>query len=252
MKLLTMDDVSAHIGAHRVLSRIALSVSCGELVAVCGPNGAGKSSLLKVAAGLVKPSSGKVVLSGRELGSLTARERGERLAYLPQDRSIAWNMPAVEIAALGGTFLTGTEAMQRAGEALNEVGVGHLAHRGVAEMSGGERARVLLARALVADASLLLADEPVAGLDPDAALLVMEVLRRRASGGGAVLVTLHDLTLAASFADRVIVMDDGRVVADDIPLVALASPVLATSFRIRGHWVETENGPLLATRRLAD
>lgn len=250
MTLFRMDGINVEIERQRLLHYASLTVQAGEMVAVCGPNGAGKSTLLKVAAGLIRPRQGMVQIHGRELKSLSSRQRGEALAYLAQDRTIAWNLPAIEIAALGGLHFAQGDIMVRAARALDMVGVGHLARRGVADMSGGERARVLLARALVTDAPVLIADEPVAGLDPDAALLVLERLRQRASDRAAVIVTLHDLTAAAQFADRVVVVAKGRVVADGPPMDALCAEVLREHFRIDGQWVQTENGPLLATRRL--
>jgi iron complex transport system ATP-binding protein len=193
---------------------------------------------------------GAAKLGGEDVRRLSERERGTRAAYLPQERHIAWNLPAIEVAALGAPFLSGAAALERAKAALYEVGAGHLAERGVAEMSGGERARVLLARALVVQAPLLLADEPIAGLDPDAQLLVLERLRARADAGGGVLVSLHDLTLAARVADRVIVLNAGRVVADGSPIEALSPAVLRSAFHLDGIWVEAPDGPLLAARRL--
>lgn len=250
MSLLIAQDLTARVEGRLVLDGASMRVSAGEVIAVCGPNGAGKSSLLKAIAGLLKTTSGSVHLGGRPFATLSAREKGEALAYLAQERSIAWNMPAVEVAALGGPFLSGTQALAKARAALEGLGIGHLADRGVAEMSGGERARVLLARALVSDAPLLLADEPVAGLDPDAALLVLDVLKARAKAGKAVVLTLHDLNLAAAYADRVVVVAEGRIVADAAPLDALSSDTLRRYFRIDGQWITNENGPLLATRRL--
>lgn len=250
MTLFRLDGINVEIERQRLLHYASLSVEAGQMVAVCGPNGAGKSTLLKVAAGLIKPRQGSVFIHDRKLSSLSSRQRGESLAYLAQDRTIAWNLPAIEIAALGGLHFGYGDIMVRAARALDLVGVGHLAHRGVADMSGGERARVLLARALVTDAPILIADEPVAGLDPDAALLVLERLRQRAADRSAVIVTMHDLTAAAQFADRVVVVANGRVVADGAPLTALTSDILREHFHINGTWVQTENGPLLATRRL--
>ena len=154
------------------------------------------------------------------------------------------------MAALGAPFLSGEEALIRARAALEEVGAGHLADRGAAEMSGGERARVLLARALATSAPLLLADEPIAGLDPDAQRLVLERLRARADAGQGVLVSLHDLTLAAASADRIVVLDAGRVVADGPPLEALAPAVLRRTFGLDGRWIDGPDGPLLAARRV--
>ncbi|WP_406851435.1 ABC transporter ATP-binding protein [Brevundimonas sp. BH3] len=250
MSLLTVHEASVEIERKPVLDQASLRVEGGEMVAICGPNGAGKSTLLKLAAGLHKPKTGHVAIHGRDLKTLSSHQRGEALAYLAQERLIAWNLPAIEVAALGGLHLGQSDILGRAQRALDMVGVGHLAMRGVADMSGGERARVLLARAMVTDAPVLVADEPVAGLDPDAELLVLERLRERADGHSAVLLSLHDLCAAAKFADRVIVVADGRIVADAKPLDALTPDILRVHFRIAGQWIETENGPLLATRRL--
>lgn len=249
--LLELDGAVARLGVATVLDGVSLSVAAGELVALCGPNGAGKSSAIRAALGLMPLHGGAAKLGGDEVHRLSERERGARAAYLPQERHIAWNLPAVEVAALGAPFLSGDAALERARSALDEVGAAHLADRGVAEMSGGERARVLLARALVVQAPLLLADEPIAGLDPDAQLLVLERLRARADAGGGVLVSLHDLTLAARIADRVVVLDAGRVVADATPVEALSPAVLRSAFHLDGVWVEGMDGPLLAARRLS-
>ncbi len=249
--LLELNGVLARMGSATVLNKVSLSVRAGELVVLCGPNGAGKSSAIRAGLGLTALESGAARLGGEDVRRLSERERGARAAYLPQERHIAWNLPAIEVAALGAPFLAGDAALDRAQAALTEVGAAHLADRGVAEMSGGERARVLLARALVVQAPLLLADEPIAGLDPDAQLLVLERLRARADAGGGVLVSLHDLTLAARIADRVVVLNAGRVVADGAPAEALSPAVLRSAFHLDGVWVEAPDGPLLAARRLA-
>ena len=249
MSLLSLETVQARLGKAVVLEGVTLSVAAGEVVALCGPNGAGKSSAIRAAVGLLTVTGGQVRLGGTQITDLSHRQRAERAAYLPQERRIAWNLPAIEVTALGAPFLSGAEALGRARAALNEMGAGHLADRGVAEMSGGERARVLLARALVVDAPLLLADEPIAGLDPDAQRLVLERLRARADGGAGVLVSLHDLTLAAAVADRVVVLDQGCVVADAAPMEALAPAVMREVFGLDGEWIEGPSGPLLAARR---
>src|SRR5690606_20200422 len=147
-------------------------------------------------AGVLPLTSGVARLGGEDVAALAPRKRAARVAYLPQERRIAWNLPAVEVAALGAPFLAAGEALVRARRALAEVEADHLADRGVAEMSGGERARVLLARALATEASALLVDEPIAGLDPEAQLMVLERLRARADAGQVVLASLHDLPLA--------------------------------------------------------
>ena len=247
--LLELDSVVARMGASTVLDGLSLSAGAGELVALCGPNGAGKSSAIRAALGLTPLQSGAAKLGGEDVRRLSERERGTRAAYLPQERHIAWNLPAIEAAALGAPFLAGAQALERARAALDEVGAAHLAERGVAEMSGGERARVLLARALTTQAKALLVDEPIAGLDPEAQLMVLALLRARADAGQSVLVSLHDLALAARCADRVVVLDQGRVVADGAPADALTPAIMADVFGLTARWVEGPDGLLLSARR---
>lgn len=246
---LTMWDADASLGGRTVLDGADVLVETGQLVAVVGPNGAGKSSLIRAFAGLLPLTGGVVRLQGDDVSTLSLRARAARVAYLPQDGRIAWNLPAIEVAALGAPFLSGGDTMAAARAALDEVEAGHLADRGVADMSGGERARVLLARALATGAKALLADEPTAGLDPDAQLMVMDRLKTRAAAGQAVLVSLHDLALAARFADRIVVLDAGRVVADAGPLTALTPDVMAGTFGLAARWVDGPDGPLLSSGR---
>ena len=168
MTALALEGATARLGGRTVLEAATLAVGPGELVALVGPNGAGKSSAIRALTGLLPLGSGRATLGGSDVASLSPRGRAERVAYLPQERRIAWNLPAIEVAALGAPFLAVDEAVERARRALAEVEADHLADRGVAEMSGGERARVLLARALATEAQALLVDEPIAGLDPEA------------------------------------------------------------------------------------
>jgi iron complex transport system ATP-binding protein len=246
---LALEAASARLGGRAVLDTVALAVAPGELVALVGPNGAGKSSVIRALVGLLPLSGGRALLGGHDVATLPARDRAARAAYLPQERRIAWNLPAVEVGALGAPFLAAADALDRARAALAEVEADHLGDRGVAEMSGGERARVLLARALAAESAGLLVDEPIAGLDPEAQLMVLERLRARADARQAVLASLHDLPLAARFADRVVVLDQGGVVADAAPLEALTPDVLRGVFGLSARWVDGPDGPLLSAGR---
>ncbi|MFY8144221.1 MAG: ABC transporter ATP-binding protein [Caulobacter sp.] len=249
--LWALHGLSVRQGRKTVVDTTALSVSAGELVGVVGPNGAGKTSLLRGGLGLLPAVAGEALLSGQEVKHLAPEARASLVGYLPQDRRLAWNAPARMVAALGASDLGDAAADSLALACLARVGARELADRGVLDMSGGERARVLLARLLATRAPLLVADEPVAGLDPDAQLLTLDLLRAEVARGAAVVVTLHDLGLAARTCDRIVVMSRGRVVADAPPREALSSAVLAEVFGLNGALIETEAGIVLAARRRA-
>ncbi|HXQ17390.1 MAG TPA: ABC transporter ATP-binding protein [Caulobacteraceae bacterium] len=249
---LELRGLSVRRGARTILSDISFSVAPGELLGIVGPNGAGKTTLLRAALGLQALSAGEVRLGGRPLPSIGERERAAMAGYLPQERRVAWNMPARDIAALGAAALAPRRSLAIAEACLAELEVGALARRGVFDMSGGERARVLLARLLATHAQLLVADEPAAGLDPEAQLLILERLRRRADDGAAVIVTSHDLTLAARACDRLAVLQDGRLRALAPPREALSPRVLAEVFALDGALIESTAGLTLAAGRAAE
>jgi iron complex transport system ATP-binding protein len=245
----TIEAVQARRGKALVLDGATLNVVPGEVLGVVGPNGAGKTSLLRAGLGLMPLETGRALLAGRVVGGLNPVERARLVGYLPQERRLAWNLPALDVAALGAPDLPPGEALAVARDRLERVGVLDLADRGVLDMSGGERARVLLARLLATRAPLMVADEPVAGLDPDAQLLTLDLLRAEATAGAAVVVTLHDLGLAARCCDRVLVLDHGRVVAQGPPVQALSPTVLAKVFKLDGALIETPAGLVVAARR---
>jgi iron complex transport system ATP-binding protein len=245
----TLDAVTARHGRKTVLEAASLAVAPGEVVGIVGPNGAGKTSLLRAGLGLLPVTAGQARLSGQAVGALRPDTRARLVGYLPQERRAAWNLPARMVAALGASDLSEAEADTLARACLSRVGAADLADRGVLDMSGGERARVLLARLLATRAPLLVADEPVAGLDPDAQLLTLDLLRAEAAGGAAVVVTLHDLGLAARACGRVVVVSRGRIVADGAPREALSSEVLAEVFGLDGELIDTPAGLVLAARR---
>jgi iron complex transport system ATP-binding protein len=247
---LELSAVAVRRSGRIILEDVSLSVAPGEVLGLIGPNGAGKTTLLRAALGLQARASGEVRLAGRRLDDLGEAERAALAGYLPQERRVAWNMPAVDVAALGATGLAPGEGRRIALDCLTELEVAALAGRGVLDMSGGERARVLLARLLATRARLLVADEPAAGLDPEAQLLILERLRARAAEGAAVVVTSHDLALAARACDRLAVLHQGRLRAVAEPRAALSRQILAEVFALEGDLIDSPAGPILAARRL--
>ncbi len=246
---LQLERVEVRRDGRPVLDDVGLSVAAGEVVGVVGPNGAGKTTLLRAALGLQPIAHGQVRLGGDDPRRLAPLALARRAGYLPQERRAAWNLPAWRLASLGAPLEPPARARETALAVLDRVGLSDLAERGVLDMSGGERARVLLARLLATRAPLLLADEPTAGLDPDAQLMSLELLRAEAAAGGAVVLTLHDLSLAARACDRILVLHHGRPAASGPPAEALSHAVLETVFGLDGRLIQTPAGPVLAASR---
>ncbi|MFH5210335.1 heme ABC transporter ATP-binding protein [Antrihabitans spumae] len=224
---------------RRVLTDIDFDVVAGEVVALVGPNGAGKSTLLAALAGEQATASGHVELDGRPLSSWTPVEMAQRRAVLPQSHTIGFAFTSKQVVAMGRSPWSRTllrdEDDVRVEEALAICDVGHLADRPFLALSGGERARVALARVLAQRTGTLLLDEPTAALDLSHQETVMRLARERAATGVAVVVVLHDLGLAAAYADRVAVLEKGRMVADGPPRKVLTSELLT---RVYDHPVE--------------
>ncbi|MEV7279532.1 heme ABC transporter ATP-binding protein [Streptomyces sp. NPDC093111] len=222
-------------GRRAVLDGVDVAVRAGEVLALVGPNGAGKSTLLAALAGDLAPAGGEVRIAGRPAGAWTAAELALRRAVLPQDAALAFPFPVAEVVRMGRAPWAGTvrEAEDGAAvaEALALTETAEFAGRPFPALSGGERARVALARVLAQRAGLLLLDEPTAALDLRHQELVLRVCRERAAAGDAVVVVLHDLGLAAAHADRVAVLHEARVVAAGPPVRVLGGELLSRVYR---------------------
>ncbi len=243
-------DLVVRLAGRPARRGAGLTAAPGEMIGVIGPNGSGKTTLIRAGLGLLRREAGEAALSGRPVDAIPETERARLVGYLPQERRVGWNLASLDIAALGAPDLSPAAARDVAQTCLARVGLAGFETRGVLEMSGGERARVLLARLLATRAPLLVADEPAAGLDPDAQLLTLELLRAEAARGAAVVVTLHDLTLAARFCDRLVVLADGQVAAEGAASVALTPEVLRTVFGLDGELIQTPTGPVVSARRV--
>ena len=233
MSALTLNGVSVRRGGRMVLDGIDATFASGRLTAVIGVNGAGKSTLLEVAAGLLAPTHGEVRLGDAALSAMRRQDLARRRAYLPQTPRVDWAISVERVIALGLTaHLPAFGRLPpvwtaRIDEALERYDLAALRDRPATRLSGGELARVMLARATVGDPELLIVDEPTGGLDPRHALDAAVRLRALADGGRTVIVALHDLDLAARIADDVIALKAGRIVAAGPIRTVLTEPMLS-------------------------
>ncbi len=232
MKLLALENLTVRRGECPVVDRVNLTVGPGEFVGLLGPNGAGKTTLLRAALGLL-PHEGR-----SNLTSLSPTARARAVAFLPQGREIAWPVSVADLVGLA----QGSPAAQAL--ALTRMGLDTYRDRAATALSGGEQARVLIARALAQDTPLLLADEPAAGLDPEAQIRAAGVFRELAREGRAVVASLHDLGLAARHCTRLVLMSRGAIVADGPAREVLSEVNLAEVFGVRGFHAETDDGPV--------
>lgn len=245
MTLLSLEDLTVRRGECPVVDHISLSVAAGECVGLIGPNGAGKTTLMRAALGLER------FTGTSSLARLNALERARAAAFLPQSRQIAWPVDVETLVALGRVphLPRGTApgAVDRAAidDALHRLGLDGFRHRIATQLSGGEQGRVLIARALAQQTGLLLADEPIAGLDPAQQIATMQVFAALAREGRAVVVSLHDLGLAARHCTRLVLMHQGRVVADGTPDAVLTPDLMAQVFGISIWRQDSPMGPVL-------
>lgn len=246
MTRIEAEGLGVRLGGAEVLTGVSVAAAAGEVVGLIGPNGSGKTTLLGALAGLTVPEAGGVSVDGTAIAALSPTERARRIGYLEQNPVAHWPLAVERVAMLGRTphraaFQGETDGDRRiVARALERCGVAGFAGRAVNTLSGGERARVMLARALAGEPRILLADEPVAGLDPYHQLQVMELLRELSREGIAVVVVLHDLSLAVRFCDRLCLLEHGRVAASGEPSVVFddgtAERVFAVDLRRGDGW----------------
>ena len=243
MNVLSLSNLSVSLRGRNVIRDVSLSIGEGELVGLIGPNGAGKTTLMRAALGLL-PFAGE-----SSLAALAQAERARQVAWMPQAREIAWPVSVEDVVMLGRMpHMTGRRPSavdrERTEEALAWMELTGMRHRAATRLSGGEQARVLIARALAQDTPLLMADEPVAGLDPAHQIATMQTFATLAQSGKSTLVSLHDLSLAARHCTRIVMLGDGGLVADGTPAEVLTPERLAHVFHITAWYRDTEDGPI--------
>lgn len=237
--MISFQNLSAGYGPCDVLQNQSAKTKRGELIALIGPNGCGKSTLLKTLCGIISPSSGQISVGDKSLSEINLKSRAKHIAYLAQSREAIPSMSVEEVVRLGRAPYRGTlgkissEGETAIASALTRTQSMIFKTRRFDSLSGGEQARVLLARALAVEAPVLLADEPIAALDPFYQLSMMQILKAEAAFGKTIITALHDLTLAAQFADRIWIMHQGKIIADGPAPDVLTAENLKTVFGIK-------------------
>ncbi|WP_404338336.1 ABC transporter ATP-binding protein [Sphingomonas sp. MMS12-HWE2-04] len=248
MSALRFANITVERGGRRILDRVSGSFAGGKLTAVIGPNGAGKSTLLQVAAGLLKPGTGSLHFGDLDLARLSRAAMARKRAYLPQRAAVDWPISVERVVGLGllpqlPAFGGLPATLQPAiAQALEECDIAHLRDRQATSLSGGELARVMLARAIVSDPELLIIDEPTSDLDPRHGIDAARRLRARADAGRTVVMAIHDLGMALRFSDEIVAIRDGALVAAGPTETAMTEAMLADLYQVRVRIVRDADG----------
>lgn len=250
MTVLSVSNLSVELSGREILRDVTLDFTPGGIIGLIGPNGAGKSTLLKAMLGLIA-SRGEIAYGGAPLSAI-GRTRLARIAsFLPQDREIAWPLSVESIVALGRTpYLAPMSGLtdrdrEEIERAIEISDIAHLRTRTVSTLSGGERARVLMARVLAQATPVLIADEPIAALDPGHQIALLETFDELAKAGRTIIVSLHEVALAARWCSRLVLLGNGQVAADDTPENVLTPEIFADVYGVRIHRAETDDGLLI-------
>jgi iron complex transport system ATP-binding protein len=252
---LRFEDISVELGGQPILENVCFEVAPGEVVGLVGRNGVGKTTLLRLAAGSLRPKSGSIMLGETSVLSISRRLLAQRLALVPQDLHVPFPFSVGELVLMGRAPhqpLVGLESeadVTLALAALERLGISHLSDRGIETLSGGERQLVLFARALVQDPQFLLLDEPTAFLDLKHRVEVLREIRAFARSGGAALVVSHDLSLAARSCDRIVLLETGGVAAVGSPRDVLTAENLRHTFGIETLTFLGPDGALVVVPR---
>lgn len=249
MMSLRAEGVTVELAGRRVVEDVDLEVPAGEVVALVGPNGAGKSTLLSVLSGERSPTAGRVFLDGRPIREIESLELARLRAVLTQDNAVSFPFLVGQVVEMGRSpwIRTGDHEQDTSviADALERTDVSHLLGRRFTQLSGGERARVSLARVLAQDTPYVLLDEPTAALDLRHQEDVLRIARELAMEGRAVVVVLHDLSLAGAYADRVALLENGRLRALGTPLEVLTEQLVSEVYRVPVEILVRDGRPLV-------
>lgn len=224
-----LENLHVTLGDKPLIHGVSASFELGQVIGLIGPNGAGKTTLLKSMLRLLPLSSGKIFLCGEEVSARAPHQLQDVVSYLPQGQTAYWPLSIYDLVALGRP--DGDKAAIE--HAIAAVGLDGFQRRPISELSGGERARALLARVLASDAPLIFADEPVASLDPHHQLAVMDIFRKAAQRGRTIITVLHDLNLAERYCDTLALLHEGRLVACGDPSSVLQGPILSDVYKVQ-------------------
>ena len=251
MSRVQADDLTVRRGGRAILDRVSLDIDGAGFVAVIGANGAGKSTLLACLAGLLGPDAGEARFDSRPVLRWRPAELAKVRAYVPQNPRCEWPISVARLVALGLTPVLPTfgslpaSLAGKVAQALAACDLDEKADQPATTLSGGELARAMLARALVGDPAVLIVDELTAGLDPRHALDALSRMKALAAGGRLVIASIHDLTLVARHADRIVALKAGRVVADGPTREVLTAALLKEVFEVEARITDTDQGPLV-------
>jgi iron complex transport system ATP-binding protein len=252
---ISCSDLGVGYGGNHILSAVSLDIQPGEVLALLGPNGGGKTTLLRTLAGLIPKLSGTVTVAGRDLATLSTREVAQRIGFVPQEEAWSFGFTVAEAVSMGrlpisNGFFDTDEDRERAKHSMEEAGCYELRDRPITELSGGERQRVLLARAIAQETPVLFLDEPTSHLDPQYQVSIATLISRLAKSGKAIVVAIHDLTVAAAIADWAVLVFEGRVTEGQGIDEVLASSELERAYATQFERVALADGRVLTVPNL--
>ena len=253
--ILQARDIKLQFGSTAILNSVSVSLGEGELLGLIGPNGAGKTSLLRVLANLQKPDQGELLFDDKTTQQIKRRDLAQLIGYLAQGAPAHWPLKVKRLVELGRLphlspwSTLSVNDHRSVATAMAQAEVTHLADRVVSTLSGGERLRVLLARLFATEPTVILADEPIAALDPYHQLHTMELLKQHCLRGGSAVAVLHDLNMAAQFCDRLVLMDQGDIALEGSVADVVQDPTLGEVYGIEVERIDSEYGFVLLPRQ---